>query len=86
MQDKTLIGSEEYSCCDGIATCARVTVVDENLAGKTVTLLFEFTGNINDNHTFRKSLYCGSSIVMEICHCYCTFCLFQCVCLLSFIT
>ncbi len=48
----TLIGSEEYSCCDGIATCARVTVVDENLAGKTVTLLFEFTGNINDNHTF----------------------------------
>lgn len=47
-----LVGSEEYSCCDSIATCALVTVTDENLANKTVTLLFEFTGNINDNHTF----------------------------------
>lgn len=48
----TLIGSEDYSCCDGIATCATVTVRDENLANKSVTLLFEFAGNINDNHTF----------------------------------
>lgn len=48
----TLIGSEDYSCCDGIATCATVTVVDEHLKNKTVTLLFEFTGNTNDNHTF----------------------------------
>lgn len=47
-----LIGSEEYSCCDGIATCVAVDVIDKNLAGKTVTLLFEFTGNTNDNHTF----------------------------------
>ena len=47
-----LIGSEEYSCCDGIATCVAVDVIDENLAGKTVTLLFEFTGNTSDNQTF----------------------------------
>lgn len=29
-----------------------MTVVNSNLKNKTVTLLFEFTGNINDNHTF----------------------------------
>lgn len=47
-----LKGSEEYTCCDGIATCAQVTVKDESLKNKTVTLLFEFTGNTDDNHTF----------------------------------
>lgn len=47
-----LIGSEQYSCCDDIATCATVTVKDENLANKVVTLLFEFTGNDSDNKTF----------------------------------
>lgn len=47
-----LEGSEDYSCCDGIATCAVVTVTDSHLKNKTVTLLFEFTGNTNDNHTF----------------------------------
>lgn len=48
----TLIGSEEYSCCDGIATCVNVTVQDSRLKNKTVTLLFTFSGNIDDNHTF----------------------------------
>lgn len=47
-----LRGGVQYTCCDGIATCTYASIRDKNLKNKTVTLLFEFTGNIDDNHTF----------------------------------